>query len=423
MANKRHNIKRKIGEIYREKGRFPTLQEMNNILSFTSSQTRKHMRALTEDGYIVPKGDWYTFPEEGSLEPVPVEQVETQINKIIEESQKQADKFKGESELVKEIDKTLAEKHPEVFTEVEKSITKPLKITPEMKERVKKKWLKWKKDQKPKKKKPAKRRVKEDLALAMYIIRGIMFIVGIGSIAISIYYNIKLSMQFLPGIFAVVGGCIFVLFAVVSFETIIYFFIYRMAIWKKIIAISGFIFLWVIVTLFSMSAVFYGRYDRYEFNEKAQYSENRVINAGKLRWQNIQEQKTDIEKRMLGKRRQLEQLYKISEGITDLESRKENEEIFKNTQWRISLVEKDLKSLTIKLDIIRKAELKELDENPEFTTADKMAGHNDSFYDWLARIFGTTKEKIQFLISLAPAAFFDIVSSISMSIFLFLRKQ
>src|SRR4030042_1404927 len=62
----KHQIKRTINLIIREKGRFPTLQEMCDLLSYNAEQTQKYMKALAEDGYLEPIGSWYRFSQNNS---------------------------------------------------------------------------------------------------------------------------------------------------------------------------------------------------------------------------------------------------------------------------------------------------------------------------------------------------------------------
>ena len=58
----KHNIKKAINILIREKGRFPNEQEMCNLLNFSPEQTRKYMEVLVEDGFIRKVGDWFSFP-------------------------------------------------------------------------------------------------------------------------------------------------------------------------------------------------------------------------------------------------------------------------------------------------------------------------------------------------------------------------
>ncbi|MCP4648719.1 MAG: hypothetical protein GY853_01385 [PVC group bacterium] len=367
------------------------------------------MIALEKDGEIVKKGSWYAFADaKKTPEPEVVE-------------------VKNEDDLDEGLDVIgsveIKETAPKVIKKIQPIPVKNVELA--IKKEEKKVVLKPKKPKKSKKKpKPKPRAKQEDMGLAMYVIRTVMLVVGIGSIAISIFYNIKLSKHFLPEPFSTISGIIFVLFAVISFETIIYFLSFRrMAMWAKTIAVSGFIFLWLVVTLFTISATLSGRYERFMLNEKLQTGSNREVNAGKLKWKSIQNRKEDVKKRIGEKRRQLNQLYKISEGVENLEDREEHGNLFKDTQWRISLVEKHLNRLSNKLEGVRGEEIRQLEENPEMTSADESSGSNDDFYKWLGGIFNASKEQVHFYISLLPAFFFDIVSSISISVFLFLRRE
>jgi hypothetical protein len=231
-------------------------------------------------------------------------------------------------------------------------------------------------------------------------------------------------MEFLPGVLAIIAGAIFVLFSVVSFEVILLFLSFkRMDLWKRAVSILGFVLLWFVVTIFSMSATVSGRYERYMSNQQAYSGENRGVSAGRLKWKSIQDRKQEITQRIQDKRVQIEQLRKIASGIEDISSREAHGTTFADTQWRASLAEKELDRYTQALENIRIEEAKQLELNPESTAADESAGKYASFYMWLGTVFSVPEEKIHFAISLMPAFFFDLVSPCAIAIFLFLRKE
>ena len=259
--------------------------------------------------------------------------------------------------------------------------------------------------------------------LAIYTIKWGMLILGIGSIIISIYYNTLLALQFLPGVLAVIAGCIFVLFSVIAFEAMLLFLSYKLKQWKRVFVIAGFLILWLTAAVYSMTSTVNGRYERYMQNTQLQSSDNRTINAGRLKWANIQERKTILTQRIIEKRKQISQLYGILAGVKDLTDREKHGTIFSDTQWRISLSEKELDRYNNDLLKVQDEEANELKLNPESTDADIEAGKYNDFYEWLGTIFNISKEKIHFFLSLFPAFFFDVISPVAIACFLFLKRN
>jgi hypothetical protein len=470
MEKTKHEIKRTINRLVRHKGHFPTLQEICNALNFSSDQAKKYLAALAEDNYVEAIGDWYRFPEDKNIDPkefiieevhnVPVETVNLILKDVVEETQtlpKKSIGLKSFREKLEEEDKEEAiigpnehqhdpltleqEKFKEEHIEIEPSkssepsITldkykdEPIKVPVVAKKKFKFNTTKIVKTFDGVKEKIIRQEKrpktdKNDMSLAVYVIKWSMLIVGIGSIIVSIFYNIKLSMEFLPGILAIIAGCIFVLFSVISFEVILLFISFRkIAYWKKTISIIGFIILWLIVATFSISATVSGRYERYMLNQQDISGEYRTISAGKLKWKNIQERKQDLIHRINEKRNQISQFNKISSKIEDISTREGHGTTFTDTQWRISQAEKDLDRYSQSLERLREEETKQLETSPETTAADEKSGSYISFYEWLSTIFGVPKEKIHFFLSLMPAFFFDVVSPIAIAIFLFLKKE
>ena len=259
---------------------------------------------------------------------------------------------------------------------------------------------------------------------AIPVIKYSMLIVGIGSIIISAYYNILLALDFLPLILAVIAGCIFVLFSVIDFEAMLLISTFTdINKWKRRLMILGLASLWIIAAIFSITSVVNGRYEKYMANQTNKSTTNININVGRLKWKSIQDRKENLLKRIEDKSKQVQQLQKISAGIQSIEDMESHGRTFENAQWKSSVAEKELEKYNKDLEKVRQEESDELKNNPESTEASSEAGKYTDFYMWLSTIFGITKEKIHFLISLAPAFFFDVISPVSLALFLFLRKN
>lgn len=234
--------------------------------------------------------------------------------------------------------------------------------------------------------------------LALPVIKWSMLVVGIGSVIISAYYNVLLALDFLPAFLAVIAGCIFVLFSVVDFEAILLFSTFKsMYKWKRRGVMAGLIVVWLVAAAFSITSVVNGRYEKYMNMQRDKSSSNIGLNAGRLRWQNLQERKQTLTARITERRKYLGRDNLVSDRVLD----KSNNDLEK----------------------LRGLEADMLKKNPESTGANKAAGEYTDFYEWLGEILGVAKEKIHFSISLLPAFFFDIFSPIAIAMFLFLKRD
>lgn len=233
--------------------------------------------------------------------------------------------------------------------------------------------------------------------LALPIIKWSMLVVGIGSVIISAYYNVLLALDFLPAFLAVIAGCIFVLFSVVCFETILLFSTFHhLNKWKRRGVMAGLSAIWLVAVVFSITSVVNGRYEKYMSMQHDKAGSNMTVNAERLKWQNLQERKKAIMARMDERRGQLTK----TEAMNDRRLEKYNSS----------------------LEQIRTLEISMIKKNPEATDANKTAGDYTDFYAWLAAVLGASKEKIHFFISMLPAFFFDVISPIAIAIFLFLKR-
>ena len=233
---------------------------------------------------------------------------------------------------------------------------------------------------------------------ALLIIKWSMLVVGIGSVIISAYYNVLLALDFLPAILAVIAGCIFVLFSVVDFETILLFSTFKsMNPWKRRGTMAGLAAVWIVAATFSITSVVNGRYEKYMRMQQDKSSTHMEINAERLKWLNIQERKKTVAARIEERRGQLTK----AEIIND----------------------KKLERFNATLEQLRAAEVVMIKNTPEATDANLTSGEYTDFYAWLSEVFGLPKEKIHFFISMLPAFFFDVISPIAIALFLFLKRK
>jgi hypothetical protein len=187
--------------------------------------------------------------------------------------------------------------------------------------------------------------------------------------------------------------------SVFAFEIVILFF-QRKGSGNKWIG-SGFLFLWIIVAIFSITSTIAGQYNHYSSNITKQ-----PLNT---KWDSLLEEKRDLIHQLNSKRQLLSQYYKISGSVTDLN--KANK-AWSNLQTRIADLSTEIETLNNKVNVLRQKE-----------TQLPKKHHIPTFYDWLSFVFGSKPSLIQFLMALFPAIFIDVIAPAAWAIALFLKDE
>jgi len=440
----KHEVKRAIYQIYKEKERFPTLQEMCDALSFSADNTRKCMATLAESGHIESIGDWYKYPGEGDPPPLASLQIIPSYA-LPEEQEERANPLEKEvPEALKPVKEFVYEIEEEQYS------------SPEIKEKAKvffnkiknlklEDFTKPKEEEKPKKRTGRPRGKKNGTQIddfiksrdrngietnvtlygvPIYIIQIAMGIIGVGASIISIYYTAIWLFEFLPIPFALLLSSIMVGFSVFAFETVILFAsgqVTRSRI-SKILISTGFVILWIVVSAFSIFSTVAGQYNRNVANKREQVRTG--VDSGKASWVLLQERKTDLQKRIGEQRDRISTLNKLLSGMGDVKTRSENNQLWYETQFRLQEANKEITKSSDELEKIR-------DEEDRRIAHSKKTGEilNTSkvdlpdFYGWLAGIFNVSHDWVQFLMSLFPAVFVDIISPVGVALALFLRNK
>lgn len=469
-------IKRVISFIMRTKGRFPTLIEMCDALSYNSEQTFKYMEALEEDGYLEKIGSWYKLPKKGEIEKIK-EKVDKIDGFIENNSFKVLDLPEGEpgilSEIVEPEDIPSIEKTNPVPVEnikmdlkehtdnpipieiKEKKFYKPdpvrktvdiktlrkkintvLKIKQGLKGFMKSKKipisLRFQANTSGKKietveKKKKNKKLEERMALygmPVYIIQVLMGIIGSGAAVISIYYTSIWLIEFLPFGLALLLSSIMVGFSVSAFEAIILFLSGQVTKSRisKMSIVSGMAVLWIIVTFFSIMSTVAGQYNKHVSNLKVEAKSG--VSTGKIRWSLLKERKHDIRKRLSEYRQQTSVLNKIISGMDDVESRLKNSGLWYESQYKLRKANKQISALSKKMGVVRKEERALLKESrKEGILLSNSKKDIPNFYGWLAKILGVAEDKVQFIMSLFPAIFVDLIAPVGIAMSLFLRNK
>ena len=384
MAEK-YELKRAINSLAREIGRFPNKEELCKSFNVNDKKLIELLNELAYDGFIIKVNGWYNFEE---VEETTVTNEVTVEEPIIDEPIKKRGRPPGS-------------KNKKDYSIKEDTIILNNQDSTYLENRI------------------------VDDGLTIKSIRVIMGVIGIGASAISIYYTAIWLFEFLPFFFAILLSTIMVGFSISTFEIIVLIFSgnilkSKYAKWSVSVIFSV---LWIIVSTFSIISTVAGQYNKYVSGLQEQTRNG--VSTGIASWGIIQERKRELQMRLSEYREQVLSLNKIISGLSNVEKRQENSGIWGETQYRLSKANKEMNKISDELEKVRTEEKKQLEESRQHgvsLTINEGSGLPD-FYGWFAKVVNVHKDRAQFLMSLFPAIFVDIISPIGIAIALFLRKR
>lgn len=400
---KKSEIKRLILNMRKEEKRFPKIKELSEKLDLSLKETRNIVNSLVMDGFLIKtKNNWYKI----SPEVFKKREITGRVSIKKEESPENEEmEFEG-------LEKDYVEEYPEILEASEEDVyiipTPETTETPtqEVKEAP----------------------VSENLGtVPIKILQFFMTVIGLGAVCISVYYTAIWMFEFLPFALGFLLSAIMVGFSVSAFETIIVFLSGHANASKtaRVFIVTGFSFLWIVVVAFSIVSTVAGQYNQYIKNIKTEAKDNSKIISSQIRWNSIQDRKKEIKTRIKENRTMLTSLINLGSNISeDLETRSEYRKTWGDTQYRIRLINKELKGLNKELAVLYNEERKELKaRSGHINTLSGQIKELPDFYSWIAKLFGITKDHAQFWMSLFPAVFVDLIAPVALAVALFLNKK
>jgi hypothetical protein len=261
---------------------------------------------------------------------------------------------------------------------------------------------------------------KQDFSIA--IIRAIMAFIGICAAFMSVYYTAIWMIEFLPFFLAVLLSLIMIGFSVIIFEVLILFFSSQIIVsWLKWPISCFFLLLWMVVASFSMGTTVAGQYNRHVALKKEIEIQNISEAVSNKKLMLIQERKMDLKKRIADQRMLLEKAQNSIQNVDSIEIRAQYGKVWYVTQDLISTIQKNLDQLLVELENQREKERALLDSG----AVGVLSFNNEvpDFYSWIAHLFRSSRDSIQFWSSLFPAIFIDLISPIAIAIAMFLKNR
>lgn len=242
----------------------------------------------------------------------------------------------------------------------------------------------------------AQKEKKEIKVNSIDVIRAITLFVGIGAMCLSIYYNFEYFKEYLPLAFAVLFSVVIVTFATSAFEVSILF---RKK-GQKFLA-NSFLTLWFVVLFMSMTAIMATNFNRYESSVIQQMEDNKEVNADRLALETIKDKKENN----LTLRAELDK--KII--------------IYEEKKWGTMALLNQKSKLISDYDKLLDEEQKIKQRSPEAVLTQETK--KLTFFDYAGRLLKADARVLQFIVSIFPALFMDIIAPFSVAVTIFLSKE
>jgi hypothetical protein len=274
----------------------------------------------------------------------------------------------------------------------------------------------------PTSKGPIKEEEKEDLPIK--VIRYSMGFVGIGAALLSLYFTFIWQSKLLPLPLAFLLSSIMVTFNVFAFEVIVLFISNIVTDkWWKWFVVVAFGVLWFMVAAFSISTTIARLYDENVAKLEDKSKKNINITAGSLKWNLIQEKKNSLNAQKKEKTDTVARYKALIPTAEELKVNPKKKKDFDTYSWLVNSLNREIAGLDNQLNEQRVKEEELIASNPHATDADKVTGKTPNFFVWLAKLLKIEPEKVQFMMTLFPALFVDLIAPAALAIALFLRRR
>lgn len=162
-----------------------------------------------------------------------------------------------------------------------------------------------------------------------------------------------------------------------------------------------FMFLWILVTLFSMTTTVSVFYDRFNFNETQIAEDNKEVDSNKLALELLQKKEADLRESIEFKKK-------------DIEYRQERE-------YATTAVRTELNKLQEELQNNLSEQQKLLSETPEIK--ETKVQRKESLFSFLGRLMHLEGGILEFIMSTLSAIFVNLIAPLSLTAVIELRKK
>ena len=164
---------------------------------------------------------------------------------------------------------------------------------------------------------------------------------------------------------------------------------------KRYVLTAVFMFLWVVVTLFSMATTVSVFYDSFNFEETQIAEENKSMDSARLKLELLQKKESDIRQAIEDKKQ-------------DITHRQSMEYGTRTQQVELADLQKELQS-----NLNEQQEL--METTPEATKTEEETKKKETFFAFLGRVFHIEGGILEFIMSTLAAIFVNLIAPLSLS--------
>jgi hypothetical protein len=240
---------------------------------------------------------------------------------------------------------------------------------------------------------------------------------AIAALFLSAYFSVSfLSKQF-HWVLAIALSVTIIGFGTVCFECLTLFTKRKSWGWSILFGI-----MWVGITVYSVGTSVSALYESYLLRVYNRQVTMEDTNANRKLYDSYKEEEKEKAILMDDKRARLSIQQTTLAEFTTAEKQAANRKAYDVAYWQAYQLEKEITALSNRISELRakEQELLKLDTG---IARDASIEDRPDIYRWLAKIFKTNEDYMQFMLQVIPASALDAISPLGLYLFLFLRKK
>lgn len=164
---------------------------------------------------------------------------------------------------------------------------------------------------------------------------------------------------------------------------------------KRYVLTTVFMFLWAVVTLFSMATTVSVFYDSFNFEETQIAEENKSMDSARLKLELLQKKESDLRQAIEDKKQDITHRQSLEYGT-------------RTQQIELADLQKELQS-----NLNEQQEL--METTPEATKTEEETKKKETFFAFLGRVFHIEGGILEFIMSTLAAIFVNLIAPLSLS--------
>lgn len=275
----------------------------------------------------------------------------------------------------------------------------------------------------PKAKRPYKKKTKLQKFLSdlpMWMIRITMGVIGLGASVMSCYYTATWLMEFLSPFLSYFLSFLMIVFSVFAFQTIIFLVKERgSSAWPLAVLFS---ILWLIVAFFSMGSTVAGQYNARMSHELTIVEESKTDTVSRFVLDTLIAERDRYDEELESHRRDRTAIQNVLDEFDTIEEREEKSGYYRDMRTRLYVTNTAIGEIEERLNDLNQKILDKVETGEEMFYREQKAQVYD-FYTWLSGVITVDSDSIQFVLSVFPAIFIDVIAPLGVAIGFFLHRK